>query len=485
MTPNNPDKHNISPAQQFVSLLLSQLDSQPSSTAPIRRKPANTGNDAPPALMRRATAEKVAALAKSIDDKFFRLTPGQVATLESIAASQALPQKVIDAVLSVNYMFKDHTQHQTNGRLDILRTIPESDPDSGLTTGPDWPNWWLKNADAYIGIHFGKNLQEDPFTALLDQAVYATGKAASLHPPSPALTAFNRSRYNRTSNNRTKPTRPTLTDAWAQLNALHRLGQGLLLTSQDLHHMTYSTPEQVDHTLKAEGISLLKDAGTFHSLKELREQTEGIPLHQLEIIATQSLWLNITNQRNTTIGPTRYATGLLPPPHTKLTPDSASDQMPLSQESELLLITAPYHPALTDGLLNHHDHQADKAAWLTATTPNQATEYLLHRTDDPSPPKGLTKCPLIQHCATHCADLQTKDRIAFPLTPDGSHQSCLYMAFLSTHKGSPQDIRETAAHHTLRVIYQQPPPAPGPPLKPNQRSKPSNQRVRPLQPAML
>ena len=450
--PANPSLHtDLIPRHQLFAELAAEIDAAQSLPAPEPAKPSKSASrSAPPtaqgipAQMREQTRQQLKSVAKEIAQDIFRITPQSINTLRSLD----LPPDTIEAVLSINYLFKPRFNFNVNHRLEALQTMPPSTD----SQPPDWETWWLQNMHQYIGIRPYEQELQDRHMEVLDQAIYAMAKEAAKHTPPVKDTAFHTASY---AQDRRKKKTPTLMDAWQNLNLLHDLGERLFLTPQDLAPLTYTNPEQVQEALEREGVVLQRDAATFNNIQELREHTAEIPLGNMEILAQAKLWLHSKHPTGYNIGPSRHATGLFPPLETKFSPLPDGARMPAEAETELILLTTPFHPALTDGLMNHHWPQAAKAAWLEATTPNQALDYLSHQTDDPTPPPGLTTCPMTGVCASQCAKVQRENQLPFPLTPDGSHHSCTYMAFLSTHKNSPPEIREVAAKQTIKAVLQQ------------------------------
>ena len=74
----------------------------------------------------------------------FRLSPGQIATLETLD----LRETVQEDLLSLNLLCMHGVQHSINIRLETIMGLPPSP--GGLEA--DWKTWWLDHASSLIGI---------------------------------------------------------------------------------------------------------------------------------------------------------------------------------------------------------------------------------------------------------------------------------------------------------------------------------------------
>ena len=441
---------------RFCALVTNQInsESQPRRGTPKRAKTVQHRTDKKPKsfsglldLMHQRTAADIDSFASSMARNLFLLSPESIHTLMSFD----LPEQTLHAVLSLNYMSKAIDQYDINDRLDVIATAPPSTP----TQKPDWTQWWLDHTDTYIGISRTPDPERyDPdVIAALDQTVRAMAAEAAQHFPTLRQMAEHQTRnpFSATPSKKAAIS-VTLLDAWHHVDNFHQLGRQMLMSPAQLKPAWYPSPEELLHHLQLTGLNPHQDTGSLISIQDIRKHTDTIPLKHMEILVSSNIWLDHRNPRSYRIGPTRYGTATPGTQETKLSPPPDPNDAPGPKEQHLMLYTVPFHPALTDGFFNHEDPQAERIAWFSGTTPNQADDYLYHRTEDPGLPPGLTKCPLIDSCASHCARAQREDTIAYPFTLDGSHHSCAYMAFLSVHRNSTPDVRETAAEATIVSI---------------------------------
>ena len=432
--------------QRLFNIIRNDIDQPKYSLGrkPKAKRPAKKKHVRPIEALRDAmetrTRNLVETSTSSLRHCVFRIPEGGVHTLLSLP----LPQQVTADILSLNYLARDIHSYDANDPLEILETLPASSE----VQPPDWKQWWLDNAGTYIGIHrcAREEFEDSELATTLDQAVRAMAQAAATSLPSIRDVAT----HDIYSAGR-KSTPLTLMDASSNMELFSEFGKSILVPETAMGTLDYQSPEKLLADLRATGLTPVQDMGTFKDLEELRTHTQHIPLSRMEISVTAGLWLDRGHHRAYKIAP-RHETGWSPNPESKLHPTPDPKDIPCRTEQRLMVATVPFHPAMTDGLISHQEPLFEKAAWLAATTPKTAREYLSGNTDDYCPPKDLEACPHIMVCASQCAKVQRTGERPYPLTADGRHQSCQYADFLETHKQGEPGPRAAAAEVALAKL---------------------------------
>ena len=396
--------------------------------------------------MQSETQSYLETVTRELKRELFILTPSQFRTLQSID----LPPTLIESVASLNFLKLRTAPYPVQDRLSTIAALPPTPQEEHAT--PDWTTWWCDQRQTRIGVHRPQDHdpQQDPVSHDLNRVIAHMAEAAVPHLPTPPQIAQH-------INNHAPRTRKT-PSAQTQLSAvytaafdIHHLARRLSLPKDQLTVLCAGDPETMTRTLREHGLNIDQDIGTVTTLEALKSLLSGRGTKQLRISIPTRIWHRTDVQDSYKITPTDnvYSTGMT---NSHILRDAENTGSRSHTEWRLMSLTTPKVPLHSHTTPTPHspDPQASELAFLTGTTPNAASGYLHDLTDSPLPSQDLGQCPLISQCPSVCAQLQATGKFAFPLTPDGRHQSCHYWQFLQVHLNSPPPFRESAAAQELK-----------------------------------
>lgn len=447
--------HHLSDRDYLLASIASQLlqpgkDTDGPTLPNPARVPTQSASSFPhlQALMRSDTQSYIHHALRDLKRDLFILLPSQTRTLQDLS----IPQDLIDNVLSLNFLRLRAAPWPVQDRLNTLATLPPTP--TGPQNTADWAHWWHTHRDSNIGIHrHHRDAKADPVSQSLDQVIVHMGQTAVHHIPTPNQIAQHISTTPKKGNKSPKPL-TRLSQVYTAISDLYRLALSIFLHPKDLDPLHMGDPETILKDLRSNGWDLMEDMGKITTLQALRPLLPDGSLSKISVSIPLKLWHSLEAQESYKITPgdnVYYGKN-----RSNIFPHGDIHESISHPEILLILNTVPSVPTYSHIPTSTHnpDPTAAALAYLTGTTPEAATDYLTNITPSPEPPPDLSPCPLMEHCPTTCAHLQTKEALAYPFTEDGRYQSCKYWQFLTVHQLSPPEIRESAANQALNLLLQ-------------------------------
>ena len=386
--------------------------------------------------LRRQMAEKLAA---SIRENFrgvlnakFTLSQGQARTLSEMA----IPPETLEQVMELNYLQLVIPNHAINDRLRVISSIPNT-PEG---KPPRWTEWWLEKAQDHIGVYRPQDHdpQRDPVSETLNSVIAAIWEAALPRSPSPATIARHLAEHGWKGNGR-KRDRIGISDVWAGIIAVRQLAGRLGVPPERRMPQLPESAEALLSELQEEGVQAARDMGTLGTPQEIRSQIDGARTRDLHVSVPGMRWYLKEANLRYLIDVIHVHGG-----HQNRVNDPREELTPA--ERSLMARTAPEHPGVYGIPTDSPDLAAQAIALVNRMTPQAVQQYIDGETEDPHPEEP-PPCPQAGICRSWCGTLQDTGEMPFPLTHDGSYQSCRYREFLEKFGEMTPAKREPFALH--------------------------------------
>ena len=376
--------------------------------------------------------------AAELSHRLFAMSSGALRTLENLE----LPEGTVREIESLNFMAIPPTFHAVRHRLEVLASLPPTAAEPGAQ--PDWKRWWLDHRESHIGVARPQdhNPHRDPACETFNTAIAAAAHEAGEHLPSFAEIARDwLARPDR------KKGGLRVSHVFAAAVETHGLARRTGVDAGKRYSEGLARPEAITEELEREGINVRRDMGSIGPIREMREtvQAAGGP-RSIRACGAHGTWHAKDAEKTHLLTPGwNRVHWQNPEPEPQLRREEDTQERSPA-EWALMRLTVPEHPALTNMRIHTPEPKsAATIAFLSLTTPLAALGFLEGRSEDPSPPPGLSPCPAAGGCPTQCGYLQRSGALPFPLTWDGRHESCGYRKFLAVQEGAPPELREEAA----------------------------------------
>ena len=393
----------------------------------------------------------------------FILNPEQAGRLQAAAPeelrplAQALPE--LNGLLIPNLYESEHMRQL----LQILGSLPTT-PLCAL--GPDWRAWFLLQGrlDRSWRPYYPSEAGPSPLETQLAQltAALLTEPAAADFPGWGDLARELKARPWQTRLGATVNPDPDarravpLTEVMTYAKALHQAGQALQLKPEVTAFLKEDSPEAAAAAIQKAGVPLSVDLGTLSLLtpERLRELLNG-PEPELKMLPAANRWHRspqpshaflfggslIAYQLNRP-DPERIDAERLKTIGSALTPEEIIWGREALPEDPRRIASQKDAYGLPAGL------GALARQWRT--TPQALQEYLEGKRENLELPEKPALCPMTKECPGHCAALQEAEpETAFPLTFDGSCESCGWFQFQRKYQDLPPELRGEAARQQL------------------------------------
>ena len=373
--------------------------------------------------------------ANTIRPQIFLITRLQLQALEEMGADP----EAIRFITSLNATGLDPLNYQINTRLRFLMGIPANG---------DWKTWWINQAVDHEGIHVktGTDAPETAISQELTALVTAAARTALAHMPACIDIAREMAMGRglpRTGREYAKPQKGTikLGPVCVTRRMVEELAQRLLVDPSEVPEPDRRTPEEMLQELRQAGLRVEQDIGTVTSIEKLRNTIGSGCLDLVDINLHQRTWAtkgipygNLISDRD--IPGNRLGC--------KMDEENPILQELGPDETELIRMVVPAHPALNPRDNWTRNRNARALGFITMTPPDQVMAYMSGKSDDPVS-RHLGVCPMAKICPTHCGKLQREGEFPFPINQDGRHTSCRYWRFLNEHRQMDREARERMA----------------------------------------
>lgn len=416
--------------------------------------------------MQTATWAAAAALGKALKGRLFLLTPENAARLRAASPSQSF---LIAELENLSGLLRPslYQEEPVNIYLTLLGSLPAGNP-------PDWKEWFITQARQQLRIPHRRRppqYEPTPLEAQLEQltAAIAAEPARTQFPMWPDLArSLLRQPW------QLSPWTPPIGQASPQANLplsavlvlanhLRRAAGAMGCPPETYAHLTDDPLETAAAVITAAGIPIAVDCGQISALTppELKARVGRLTGQEaLQTNARYDLWSSSPHrQLYELIRDDDYLSVVhisqFPEPEQV---DPAEPRLAEFSRAELALlkITAPADPWRQDSFAPPRLRTPwGPFARHAQTTPAALADYIAGEATDWQPDPSLAPCPEAGRCPTRCAQLQRDNSIAFPLTQDGSPDSCQWREFLNQYGDRPPEIRQSAARLLLEQTLQE------------------------------